>query len=133
MAFWTKIRQFVWDQQKLPRQLSQFEDGVEAAIADIWARVPKAFAVILSTSAIHQAKLGEAVRMPGAGSVRLPAASELNTGRTIVIERMSASGAVSVFAVNQTVNGVSSDTLPTAIGAWMFLSMGDSWARIGRT
>lgn len=133
MAWWRKVAQFVFDKDKLPRQLSQLEDGVHDALDAIAAKFLPVFSVVPMSGAIHVAHLWQLVQLTGPGSVQLPIATALNAGvGMVILNRKSASGTVSVFAVKQNVNGLASDTLPAAVGAWIYISVGDSWARIGR-
>ena len=125
------IKQFIVE--KLPEQLSRFEKNVSDALDSQRSYSLDSFDVFTAPDAIYLAHVGDLVKVPGACVVHLPVASPQNAGWGMVaVNRQSATGAVTVdSSVGQLVNGVATDTLPAALGTWLFVSLGDGWGRIG--
>lgn len=129
MPWWPRISQFLWDSAKLPRQLSQLEDGVHGALDTLASSFTPRLSAVSVTSASYQARVADLVKVYVASAIRLPVATKANAGLIVVVARMTASGAVTVTVPGQLVNGAAVDTLPLAVGAWTFVSTGDGWAR----
>jgi len=125
------IKQFVIE--RLPEQLSRFEANVQEAIDSIDNDSLSTFSIVPASGATYFAKVGEHVRVPDARNIVLPGSNQENAGRGfVIVERMVATGVVTVSCAGQKVTGVDIDTLPTAIGAWLYCSSGAGWCRIGR-
>lgn len=123
------ISQFSSDIKELAAQLSRFENNVQEALDTVEngsLAVPSAG---LAANPSYVARIGQVVKIMGACAVMLPVATVQNEGQIVVLARRSAVGAVTATAPGQLVNGLATDVLPLAVGAWIYMSTGDGWQR----